>query len=225
MLNDLMKSKYEQVIEAIEKVDYEYLEGSGMMGTLSDQEAIDKYNEILEVISLLSELSVDEVNRLTAIVNKKIDRIKHPIHPLYNEDRITNEEEFRAAIEHIHYRQRYDDGIMGTLDAGDATRLYNILLEVLDKMEILSEESKKALRDEVKLRIGQVNIVEDEKIAEYHEYKAKQEAAFVEAKARYKSLSIFEKIKLNRNKMAPKHQDIKFMPVEEINELYLRKGK
>ncbi len=225
MNNDLLKTKYEQIIEAIEKVDYEHKVDAGMMGLLSDQEALDKYREIADIIQQVIELSVEEANDLNAMINKKIDRIYNPVHPVYNEDLITNEEEFRAAIENIHYRHRYDDGIMGTLDAGDATRLYNVLLEVLEKIPSLDEATKKVLRVEVKFKIGQVNVVEEDKIAEYHEYKAKQEVAFAEAKARFKALSFFEKIKLHRKKMTPEHQDFEFMSVEEIDNLYLRKGK
>lgn len=221
----LTKTKYQEVKEAIERVHYQHTVDAGMMGLLSDREALNEYEELLDLINSLSGLSEDEVRDLTDNINSKIDWIKNPRHSFYNEERITTEEEFKDAIEHIHYRHRYDDGIMGTLDAGDATYLYNVLLEVLERMKGLSDETKKSLRDAVKVKIGQVNIVEEEKIQEYREYKEKQTAAFELAKQRYKSLSLFEKIKLHRQKQTPKYQDVDFMSVEEIDNLYLRKGK
>ena len=55
MNNDLLKTKYEQIIEAIEKVDYEHKVDAGMMGLLSDQEALDKYREIADIIQQVTE--------------------------------------------------------------------------------------------------------------------------------------------------------------------------
>lgn len=216
----IMKTKYQEVLEKIEAIDYKHKEDSGMVGVLSDNEALSEYKTLREVIIQIPGLSGDEINKLVWIINKKIDRIVHPVHPLYNEDLITNEEEFRAAIQDIHYKHRYDDGMMGTLDENDAIRLYNVLLEVLSKMENLSESVIRSLRDEIKIKIGRVHLVEEEKLNEYNENKIKHEEAFRNAKERFKSLSLFEKIKLYKNKMAPKNQDIEFMSIEEIDELY-----
>lgn len=218
-------NKYEELKGAIEKVHYQHTVDAGMMGLLSDQEALKAYKEIMGTINQTTELTEEEIKELTNIISDKIDRIIHPRHPMYNEDLITNEEEFKVAIENIHYRQRYDDGIMGTLNDGDAIKLYNILLGVLEKMKGLSPEVERALRKSVMVKIGQAPKVEREKIDEYNEYKVKQQVAFEAAKERFKSLSLFEKFKLYRLKQTPKHQDVDFMSVEEIDNLYIGRGR
>lgn len=216
-----METKIQEIKQRI--LDIDMLYHSDESKDKNTQEVLKAYRELLKSINDDPELVGDEVELLVMNITDKIDRIIHPRHPRYNEDLITTEEEFRAAIEEIHNNQRYGNENNEMLTDGEAIKLYNILLDVLRKMKDLSPEVERDLRRTIMLKIGQASKVEKEKEQELIDLKNKKDDAFAIAKARFKALSILEKIKSYRLKENPKAQDIEELSIEEIDNLYQRK--
>jgi hypothetical protein len=182
---------------------------------------VDNYMELLKIVSNMNHLDENQTKELIKDIEDKIDRIRHPRHERYNEDLITTEKEFRIAIEEINHLHRFGDNDLKILTMMEAVNLYNILLEVLDKINTIDDDIKKELKREVLLKIGQSQNVEEEKTKEMED----RRNAFIAAKERYKLLSLIEKIKLYREKQTPSHQNLELMSVDEIESLYTVKRK
>ena len=69
----LTKTKFDEVKDAIEKVHYEHTVDAGMMGLLSDREAIVEYEDLLNLINSLPGLSESEVQELTDNINYQLN--------------------------------------------------------------------------------------------------------------------------------------------------------
>ena len=182
---------------------------------------VDNYIELLKIVSNMNHLDENQTKELIKDIEDKIDRIRHPRHERYNEDLITTEKEFRIAIEEINHLHRFGDNDLKILTMMEAVNLYNILLEVLDKINTIDDDIKKELKREVLLKIGQSQNVEEEKTKEMED----RRNAFIAAKERYKLLSLIEKIKLYREKQTPSHQNLELMSIDEIESLYTVKRK
>ena len=72
----LLKTKYEQVVAAIEHIHYEHTVDAGAMwGTLTAQEAKGEYTSLLNMLPNIPDLTPEERAQLTDMINKKIAEI------------------------------------------------------------------------------------------------------------------------------------------------------
>lgn len=72
-IDELMKTKYQLVLEAIEHVHHEHRYDAGaMMGTLTDQEAERDYRQILRALPDIPGLSEEERENLKAAIETRI---------------------------------------------------------------------------------------------------------------------------------------------------------
>jgi hypothetical protein len=214
----LMKPKIDEVKEVIENIHYQHITPGTYEGRLSDEEALKDYNELLEALPSIPGLSEEDIKVLTTEIEKKIGRIHNPVDERYNEDTITNEEEFRKAIEQIHYEHRYSaGGTMGPLTEGEACEYYRLLLNLLDKMDNLTPEVKETLRKEVQGKIDSTEKVEEAKMEDRRAVKAEE---FAKAKARFNRLSSFERLKLKLRGQTPDQVNYESMDMRDLRRLY-----
>ena len=72
----LLKTKFEQVVAAIEHVHYEHTVDAGAMwGTLTAQEAKSEYTKLLNMLPNIPDLTPEEKTQLAEMINKKIAEI------------------------------------------------------------------------------------------------------------------------------------------------------
>lgn len=75
-IDHLLKTKYEQVLAAIEHVHYEHTVDAGAMwGTLTAREAKSEYTKLLNALPNIPDLTPEEREKLAAMINKKIAEI------------------------------------------------------------------------------------------------------------------------------------------------------
>lgn len=217
----LKRTKMEEVRAAIEEIDYDYKVGiDAMMGRLSDAEAKREYLELLKTLPEIPGITSEDIKVLTTEITNKINKLGVYIHPDYNDEVLLTEEDFRKAIDKVHYEHRHSAGAMfGPLSVGEATKDYNTVLEVLMNSN-LPEEVKNTLRKEIVTKIGQIPKVEEEKAEERRLYEAELDNAFNSAKTRFKELSVFKRVKLRLEGKAPHQLDREFMDTEDYNNLY-----
>ncbi len=220
----LKRTKLEEVRAAIKEIEYDHKFGlDAMIGPLTDDEAKRSYVELIRTLPEVPGITPEEIKILTNEITKKINKIGIYVHPDYNDEVLITEEDFRKAIEKVHYEHRYDAGAMfETLSENEAIKDYNIVLGVLLKSE-LPEEVKNALRKEIVTKIGQIPKVEEEKAAQRKAYAQEVDNAFLEAKARFKKLSLFTRAKLRLEGKAPEQLNRAFMDVEDMNSLYRKR--
>lgn len=217
-LESLMKPKIEEVRDVIKNIHYQYVTPGTYEGKLSDEQAISDYQELLKALPSIPGLSEEDIKVLTAEIEKKIDRIHNPVDERYNEDTITNEDDFRKAIEQIHYEHRYSaGGTFGPLTAGEAVEYYKILLKLLDKVDNLSSEEKDILRKEVQDKIDSTGVVEEAKRADR---RAAKEKEFSKAKDRFNKLSSFERLKLKLKGQSPEQVNYDSLDMRDLRRLY-----
>ena len=217
-LNKLMVPKIEEVRKVIKAINYQYTTSGTYAGRLTDEQALKDYNELLEALPSIPGLSEEDIKVLTTEIEKKIDRIHNPVDERYNVDTITNEEQFRKAIERVHYEHRYSaGGTFGPLTEGEAQYYYRLLIDLLDKIQGITPEVKDALRNEVQDKINSTATVEEEKRADKRAAKAQE---FSKAKGRFDKLSAFQKLKLNLKGEAPDKIDYDSLDMLDIRGLY-----
>lgn len=217
-LEKLMVPKIEEVRKVIKIINEQHTTSGTYEGRLSDGEALSDYQQLLEALPSIPGLSEEDIKTLTIEIEKYIDRIHNPVDDRYNLDTITNEETFRKAIETIHYEHRYSaGGTFGPLTEGEALWDYQLLLNLLDKMDNLTVEVKDELRREVQVRIDATSKVEEEKRADRI---AVEEEEFSKAKDRFNKLSSFEKLKLKLKGKAPEQLNRESMDSVDYRRLY-----
>jgi hypothetical protein len=124
-------------------------------------------------------------------------------------------EQYMKLIEDTH-----SSHIKGELNEMEYINAYNEILGVVIDSDTLNEEEKRQLITIVRTKIGQIPKVEEmRKEIKNQELLAKEEA-FLEAKKRFKSLSLFQKVKLNIKGCGPGQLRRSLGTVEEINGLY-----
>ena len=84
----------------------------------------------------------------------------------------------------------------------------------------ITEEEKREIINVVKIKIGQVPKVEEMRIEAKNQELLAKEKAFKEAKKRFRSLSVFQKVKLNLRGHGPEQLHRSLDTIEEINSLY-----
>lgn len=110
----------------------------------------------------------------------------------------------------------------GDLNEIEYINAYNEILDTVLDSDTISELEKRELVGIIKAKIGQVPKVEEmRKEAKNQEMQAK-EAAFQEAKKRFRGLSIFQRVKLNLKGQGPEQIHRSLGSLEEINGLYRR---
>ena len=217
-LENLMVPKIEEVRKAIKDINYQHTTSGTYEGKLSDEEALSDYKKLLEALPSIPGLSEDDIKVLTTEIEKYISRVYNPVDERYNEDTITNEEQFRKAIERIHYEHRYSaGGTFGPLTEGEAVSDYRLLISLLDKMDNLTPEVKDVLRKEVQDKIESTASVEEEKRADR---RAIKEEEFAKAKGRFNELSAFTKLKLKLKGQAPEQLNQDSMDTRDLRGLY-----
>ncbi len=126
-------------------------------------------------------------------------------------------EQYMKLIEDTH-----NSHVKGELNEIEYVNAYNEILGVVIESNSLSDDEKRELITVVRTKIGQVPKVEEmRKEAKNQELQAK-EAAFQEAKGRFRKLSIFQKVKLNLKGQGPEQLHRSLGSIEEINGLYRR---
>lgn len=220
-LQKLKESKIEEVRKEIKAIHEDNTSYGTYEGRLSDHAAKKAYEEILNALHEIPGLSIDDIIQLEKELKQRINTIGKYSHHGYNIDNVTNEEDFRKAVEQVHYEHRYDAGAMfGTLTAYEAEKDYNILLELLNDILGLTEEFKTEMRALIRQKIDAIPEVEKEKLEELEAYEAEIKKAFDEAKERFNSLGYFQKLKLKKERKDPEQIDIRFMGVKQIDSLY-----
>lgn len=122
---------------------------------------------------------------------------------------------YKKMIESTH-----EDHKKGNLNEIEYINAYNEILDVIYDSTDLTDDEKNLLIKEVRTRIGQIPIVEAERKTTLEQKQQEINLAFVAAKARFKKLSVFQKIKLNISGLAPSQLPKGNLSVEEINGLY-----
>ncbi len=75
-IDHLLKTKYEQVLAAIEHVHYEHTVDAGAMwGTLTEREAKSEYTKLLNALPKIPGLTNSEREELRGIIEAKISKI------------------------------------------------------------------------------------------------------------------------------------------------------
>ena len=217
-LEKLMVPKIEEVRSVIKAINKQHTTSGTYDGRLSDEEALSDYQQLIEALPSIPGLSEEDIKVLTVEIEKHIDKIHNPVDERYNLDTITNEEEFRKAIETIHYEHRYSaGGTFGPLTEGEALWDYRLLLGLLDQMNNLNAEVKETLRKEVQSKIDSTSKVEEEKRADRL---AVEEEEFSKAKERFNRLSSFEKLKLKLKGQAPEQLNRESMDSLDYRRMY-----
>lgn len=220
-LQKLKESKIEEVRKEINAIHKDNTSYGTYEGRLSDHAAKKAYEEILNALHEIPGLSIDDIIQLEKELKQRINTIGKYSHLGYNIDNVTNEEDFRKAVEQVHYEHRYDAGAMfGTLTAYEAEKDYNILLELLNDILGLTEEFKTEMRALIQQKIDAIPEVEKEKKEEQKKYEEEYKKAFEEAKKRFNSLSFFQKLKLRKEGKSLEQIDLNRLGIDQVNSLY-----
>ena len=121
-------------------------------------------------------------------------------------------EQYKRMIEQTH-----EDHKKGNLNEIEYIVAYNEILDVVADSSELTDEERRQLVTEIRVRIGQVPKVEETR---KREEGLQREQAFLEAKDRFKKLSVFSRIKLNFLGQNPEQVIKRMTDVEAINGLY-----
>lgn len=116
----------------------------------------------------------------------------------------------------------HESHVNGDLNEIEYVNAYNEILGVVIDSDTLNEEEKRQLIGIVRIKIGQVPKVEEMRKEEQEAKKQQVEQAFIEAKKRFRSFSIFQRVKLNLKGQGPEQIHRSLNNVEEINSLYKR---
>lgn len=116
----------------------------------------------------------------------------------------------------------HDSHVRGELNEMEYVNAYNELLGVVIDSDTLSEEEKRQIIGIVRMKIGQIPKVEEMRKEEQEIQRHQVEQAFMEAKKRFKGLSVFQRVKLNLKGQGPYQIQRSLNNVEEINNLYKR---
>ena len=75
-IDHLLKTKYEQVVAAIEHIHYEHtIDAGSMWGTLTESEARHEYTKLLNALPNIPNLTDEERKTLAEMINAKIAAI------------------------------------------------------------------------------------------------------------------------------------------------------
>ena len=114
----------------------------------------------------------------------------------------------------------YEDHKKGNLNEIEYISAYNEILDVVVDSKSLTEDEKSSLIKEVRVKIGQMPLVEAERKAAIELKQQQVTKAFQEAKNRFRRLSVFQRIKLNLKGQNPGQLQMESLEIEEINNLY-----
>ena len=124
-------------------------------------------------------------------------------------------EQYMNMIEDTH-----NSHLRGDLNEMEYINAYNELIDVVVDSDTLGDEEKRQLISVIRTKIGQVPIVEEMKKEAKNQEIEEKEKAFVEAKNRFRKLSIFQRGKLNLKGQGPEQIHRTLGTIEEINNLY-----
>lgn len=124
-------------------------------------------------------------------------------------------EQYMNMIEDTH-----NSHLRGDLNEMEYINAYNELIDVVVDSDTLGDEEKRQLISVIRTKIGQVPIVEEMKKEAKNQEIEEKEKAFVEAKNRFRKLSIFQRVKLNLKGLGPEQIHRTLGTIEEINNLY-----
>ena len=124
-------------------------------------------------------------------------------------------EQYMKMIEDTH-----SSHLKGELNEIEYISSYNELIDVVVDSDTLGDEEKRQLISVIRTKIGQVPIVEELKREAKNQEIQEKEKAFVEAKNRFRKLSIFQRVKLNLKGQGPEQIHRTLCTIEEINNLY-----
>ena len=100
-IDHLLKTKYEQVVAAIEHVHYEHTVDAGAMwGTLTAREAKSEYTKLLNALPNIPDLTPEERETLRGMIQAKIDgipQIEQQKHEAYEQYEASKHQAFEAA--------------------------------------------------------------------------------------------------------------------------------
>lgn len=220
-LENLMKPKIDLVRAEMKNINFYHVTKGTYEGGFSDAEAKIEYTNLLNALPEIPGLSEEEIEILKEEIQHRISMVGTDMHHAYNIDTIKNVEDFKKAIEKVHYEHRYDAGaMMGTLTPQEAERDYKAILSLVDEVKGLTDKEKEELRAEIQTKLENIPQVQQEKREEREAYDEELNREFEAAKARFASLSFFERRKLKKAKKAPENQDLKFMTVDDVKRLY-----
>lgn len=237
-LESLMKSKIDEVRKEIKSIHFQNTTYGTYLGRLQDGDAIIKYKELLNALPKIPGLSDADIEILRQEIKQRINTVGKYENSDYNIDNVTNEEEFKRAVDEVYYKHRYDAGAMiGTLTPYEAEKKYNTLLELLndvigfsqqfkDDMRLLIQQKIKEIPAEEKAKQEEIKREEEEIRLEKIAHEQARKKAFEEAKRRFNSAGLFYKFKCIINGEAPfQLKDIKDYRITQINALYNNKKK
>ena len=220
-IESLKKSKLEEVRAEVKAINEDNTTYGTYEGRLDDAHAKIKYEQLLNALPEIPGLSNEDIEILEREIKQRIASLGKYRHSEYNIDTITNEEEFRKAVDRVHYQHRYDAGAMfGTLTDYEAKKDYQVLLSLLDDIYGLSNDFKAEMKALIQKKIDNIPAVETEKMEERQAYKEEFQQAFMEAKERFNSFGFFKKMKLRKEGKAPEQLNTKFLGIKEVNSLY-----
>ena len=124
-------------------------------------------------------------------------------------------EQYMNMIEDTH-----NSHLRGDLNEMEYINAYNELIDVVVDSDTLGDEEKRQLISVIRTKIGQVPIVEEMKKEAKNQEIEEKEKAFVEAKNRFRKLSIFQRVKLNLKGQGLEQIHRTLGTIEEINNLY-----
>lgn len=124
-------------------------------------------------------------------------------------------EQYMNMIEDTH-----NSHLRGDLNEMEYINAYNELIDVVVDSDTLGDEEKRQLISVIRTKIGQVPIIEEMKKEAKNQEIEEKEKAFVEAKNRFRKLSIFQRVKLNLKGLGPEQIHRTLGTIEEINNLY-----
>lgn len=126
-------------------------------------------------------------------------------------------EQYMKMIEDTH-----SSHLKGELNEIEYISSYNELIDIVVDSDTLDEEEKRQLIGVIRTKIGQIPAIENMKRETKNQEIQAKEEAFIEAKKRFKGLSIFQRVKLNLKGQGPDQLHSTLGTVEEINSLYRR---
>ena len=124
-------------------------------------------------------------------------------------------EQYMNMIEDTH-----NSHLRGDLNEIEYINAYNELIDIVVDSDTLDEEEKRQLIGVIRTKIGQIPVVENMKRETKNQEIQAKEEAFIEAKKRFKGLSIFQRVKLNLKGQGPEQIHRTLGTIEEINNLY-----
>ena len=124
-------------------------------------------------------------------------------------------EQYMNMIEDTH-----NSHLRGDLNEIEYINAYNELIDIVVDSDTLDEEEKRQLIGVIRTKIGQIPVVENMKRETKNQEIQAKEEAFIEAKNRFRKLSIFQRVKLNLKGQGPEQIHRTLGTIEEINNLY-----